>query len=420
MIMKYGLLLMTLLTLLCELRPFDRDLADMQYEFAATQLDRYFIFREKLPRDLYGFSSPEALYESVDEPYTEYLNRERAEVLFNHLTTRTGGIGIWFDSVSNGFLIKQVFTGSPGEEAGLRAKDTIVQVGERRVGGMPLDSFYMMLQGDIGTDVVLRIKRGGDLQNITVTRGEFTSPSVLVDSVDTSTAMIILGGFYYETILPGGSAQEFEEALQKTEWADNTILDLRGNGGGYLDQCFLIVGQMVEDSTPIIDFRQRFYDEEADESVESRDTVFALGGGAAADRPFYILVDRNTASASEILVACLMERDGVTVVGDSTFGKGRGQILLEGPDKVVAKITFQTYTPIGENAVAYDTIGIAPDTLLAGESEEDAFELALDLIYEDVPAKLRPVLAGRKPGRADVSVHCTVPNVFVRAGYHDD
>lgn len=415
--MKYGVLLIVLLTVLCDwLRPLDRDLADMQYEFAATCLDRFFIFREKLPRDLYGFSTPEELYESVDEPYTVFLNRERAAMLFSQLTTRTGGIGIWFDSVSSGYVIKEVFDGSPGEEAGLRANDTIVQVGETVVRGMQPDSFYVLLQGDIGTDVMLRVKRGGTRYNITVTRGEFTSPSVLADSVDTATALIILLGFYQETILPGGSAEEFEVALEKTEWAENTILDLRKNGGGYLDQCFEIVSQMVEDSTPIIDFRQRVYDEETDQSVEMRDTVIAVGGGAAADRTFYILVDDSTASASEILVACLMERDSVTVVGDSTFGKARGQILLEGPEEVVAKITFQTYTPVGKNAVSYDTVGIGPDTLLGDDPEEDAFELALDLIEGDIAAKRRVALDGKRPGGTDVSIHFPVHDVFVVPG----
>ncbi len=410
-ILKLSIILM-LLVASCNFRPTDRDLADQQYEFAAECLDAFFIFRDRLPPDIYAFSTPEELYESVHEPYTEYFNREYARMLMAQLsTTHEGGIGIRIDSVSNGYIIKDVFVNSPGESAGLHRLDTIIRVGDTPTTGLAWRSFTDLLQGDIGTDVVLRVKRGGNFMNITVTRGEFASPSVFTDSLDTLVASIILTGFYQETVMDGGTAAEFSAALQKTTWADYTIIDLRDNGGGYIDQCIEIIGELVPGNTPIIKTHERSFDESGERVVEIDSTYHSSGSASAADRKLFILVNGYTASASEIMVSCLMRRQDVTVVGATTFGKGRGQIILGGPDSVIAKVTCMTMVPVGEGAVSYDSVGIVPD--VASDSS-DAFDVALDLIEAaTASAKRRNSPAGRRPGRCDVPLNLRQPLTIV-------
>ncbi len=408
---KYFVTALSFLTVLtaCEFRPLDRDLADLQYEFAVECLDAFFIFRERLPSDYYAFSSPEELYESVNEPYTEFLNREYARWLVSQLTTtRKGGIGIRIDSVYNGYVIKEVFPNSPGAAAGLQVLDTILRVGDVSTAGLLWDSFTSLLQGEIGSQVVLRIKRLGNQMNITVTRGVFSAPSVFVDSISPAVACIIISGFFQETNTPGGSANEFSIALDKTQWAEYTVIDLRHNGGGYINQCMDIIGNLVPPNTPIIKTHERTYDTITEKIVVIDSTYLSSGFGKASDRKLLLLVDRQTASASEIVVSCLMRRENVTVIGDTTFGKARGQIMLWGPDSVIAKVTCMKITPIGEGATDYDSIGIVPHILA---DTADAFDLALNYIEEKEAASAKRLASGRgrRPPECDVKLYMNLP-----------
>ncbi|MCX7726569.1 MAG: S41 family peptidase [Chitinispirillaceae bacterium] len=394
-----GLLsLLSCLPLLLDVPGLDK----LQYEFAAKALDVFFIFRERLPSNLYTFNTPQELYEYVNEPYTQFFNKEMAKMFLSALSTeQEAGIGIRIDSTYNGYVIKDVFEGSPAEKSGLMKGDTIVRINDSSAVGLSWEKLPSLLRGDEGTEVVLRIKRGNDFRNIIVTRGKFIAPSVFIDSVNNEVAAIILTGFFTNTTLPGGSAEEFRVALSKTEWAKSTILDLRGNSGGYLEQCIEILGELLPPNTEIIKTHERIYNVEGD-SGEEKDSIYrTTGSGSAANRNFYILVDSNTASASEIVTYSMINRKNVTVVGYRTYGKARGQVVLMGPDSVLAKVTNSLIIPLGDSAVSYDSIGIAPEVQI--KEGEDAFDVALDLIEQTTPPAKRTFLAkaGRRPGRTD-------------------
>jgi carboxyl-terminal processing protease len=403
-------MLVTIMVTSCNFRPFDSDKNEAWYDFAAACLDVFFIYRDRLPSDLYAYSSPQALYESVNDRFTVFLNPAEAKGRYADLTTEQGGIGISFDSVANGYVIKKVYANTPGESAGLQALDTILRVDGFQLAGVSIETTLSKLKGEIGTDVVLRVKRGGNQLNITVTRGLFRLPSVEVDSLDSITAYIQLMAFFKETVVPGGSAQEFSEALDTTAWAEYTILDLRGNGGGYIDQCIDIVGDLVPPETPVVNIRERIYDDTLGQGV-TMDTVYVANGtGKAVGRTLYILVDGYTASASEMLVSCLRDRDRVTVIGTHTFGKGKGQIMLEGPDSVLAVVTCMTISPANDSAAAYDDVGIVPDVVTA---DTNTFDVALEMITDVQPAKRRVAGGGKRRGRRDVDPVIIEPSAIV-------
>ncbi|MGD9200136.1 MAG: S41 family peptidase [Chitinispirillia bacterium] len=410
-----AVLLFSLLS--CEFSGHDSDLSAQKYEFAAELLNAHFIFPERLPatvKDFYSFPSPEALYESVHEPYTVYFNSENAaNLLSGYLSTESYGIGIRMEYVDRGYLIRNVFPDSPGEKAGLMPMDTILMVNGVSVQGMDLTEFKAILSGENNSTVVLSVKRGSDQINITVARGPFKTPTVFVEVVDSSVVSIKLTNFFLETNTPGGSAAEFAAVLDSTEWAEYIILDLRMNGGGLLGQCFDIVGMLVPPETEIITTRERQYNPETNESFITDRTYLAEGTGIAADRTIYVLVDSYTASASEILVSCIMQRPKVTVIGEVTFGKARGQIYSWGPDSVFAKVTFMTITPIGDSAVSYDSVGIIPDALA---TSEEAFDVALDIIYDTAVSAKRTVIP-RKSRRlwCDVPLHHIEPKALLPA-----
>lgn len=334
----------------------------------------------------------------MNERWTVYYNHQHAQIFLSYLTTQSFGIGIRTDSIAVGYLIREVFPNSPGERAGLRAQDTIIRVDNSDVVGVAWSVVQAELLGDSGSTVVLRVKRLGDQVNVVVTRGDYNSPSVFVDSVDSAIAHIMVTGFFTKTNTPGGTAREFANALATTTWAAATILDLRQNGGGEISQCLGVISELLPAGTPVITMHERIYDQTADSSWFETHVDTSAGPGSGANRRLYLLVDSNTASASEMVVSALRGRDAVTIVGDTTFGKGRGQVICQGPDGVLARITCLTILPAGMSAASYDGIGIIPDRVT---SAREALDEAIGM-FEGTAAKRRPVPPGSDHKLSDV------------------
>lgn len=389
------------------------DLARRQYEFGAEKLDTFFIYRELLPPNMYAFNTPQELYLSLEEPFTEFFSPESAAGYMAHLTTSYGGIGITSDSVYNGQAVTMVFPGSPGEKAGLHVNDTITAIGSTSIAGMDLVTLQWYIPPEIGVKIVLKVKRGEQLLSISVTIGEFLAPSVYTDSIDESTAYVQLTGFYNETVAQGGSAQEFGEAMAATQWATNTIVDLRSNGGGYVDQCFTIINDLVAPESPMIVIRSQGVNPQNGLITIFTDTVLADGNaGTYVNRKLYILVNEWTASASEMMVSCLRQRSNVVVIGQTTYGKGCGQALFDnGPGGVMAKVTCMTVHPADAgDPVEYNKIGIVPD--IPVDYSEDAFDVALSTIHGGSAAARRTGCQHRRPCRPDAPVGIKEPTAI--------
>jgi len=389
------------------------DLELKQYEFGAEKLDTFFIYRDRLPADMYAFNTPQELYLSLQEPYTGFFSRDSARAYMALLTTSYGGVGFTSDSVYNGQAVIQVFPESPGEKAGLLPNDTITAIGIYSIAGMDMNTLQELIPTEIGVKVVLKVKRGEQLLNISVTIGEFLAPSVYTDSVDESTAYIMLTGFYQETVVQGGSAQEFGEAMAATQWAENTIVDIRSNGGGYVDQCFTILNDLVAPNSPMIVIRSQGINPENGLITLFTDTVLADGdGGTFVNRKLYILVDNWTASASEMMVSCLRQRSNVVVIGQTTYGKGCGQALFtDGPGGVMAKVTCMTVHPADAGEpLEYNKIGIPPD--ISVDYSEDAYDVALSTIHGESAAARRKGSFSKRPGRPDVPVGIKQPTAI--------
>lgn len=361
--------------------PLEEDQNYQQYMWAAKALDIFSIYRDRLPPDLYAFSTPEALYNYIDDYYTYFANQFNTKIILSKLlATEECGVGIRFDSTESGFVIKNVFPDAPGQRAGLHVSDTIIQIDGKRYSELSNENVESLLYGTSGTSVLVTVKRGDQEFLIEVTRSEYKSPSVFIDSIDALTAYIRLEVFLNETNTPGGSAQEFNNALKKTSWAEYTIFDLRGNPGGIINQCISILGELVPPGTQIISTSEREYDAENNDGFTKDSIYIAHGNASAASRNMIILADSLSASASEILISCIKtNRPLVKVIGDTTYGKGIGQtILLKEPDSVMASITsLQIFRTDGSS---YHKTGIAPDIAV---NSGDADEMALNLIAEN-------------------------------------
>lgn len=338
------------------------DLNQKSEEFLACAyyLEGFFLYRDSLPEDPLAFNTIEGLYYSVFEPYTRYYDPVISIEINKILTTASGGTGIYVDSVSSGYYVFDVVPGSPGALAGILKGDTIISVNNNSTVGMPYETMQSYLVGDVGESNNYKIKRGDLETSIVVTMNEFLDRSVFVDSVDEDIALITLTTFSASTFMPGGSAAEFEAALDQTSWAQWTIFDLRQNGGGRLDQCISITSEFVDSGSLLMSVMERDYNNTLD-IFETKETQwYSEEGQKAKDRKFYVLVDSYTASASEVVVAGLIQhREDIKTIGEKTYGKGRGQLFIPTPEAGIARVTCMKMVPV--EGVSYDMIGITPD-----------------------------------------------------------
>lgn len=350
---------------------------DDQYRWAAEKLDTFFIYREKLPADLYTFSTPENLYNFTCDSNTFFLCKDSAKIMMERFTTNTYGIGISYDSAESNVYIKDVFKGSPAEKAGVLKYDTMLQVNGKSISASIIDSIRQYLE--TGLSAQIDIKRENQVLQFTIIKDEFKFPTVFIDSISSSIAYIGITDFLDETNTPGGSSLEFKSALQATLWAEHTILDLRDNQGGSIEQCIEIIGELVPPGTKIMVTKESSSDAKTGNYTTIDSVYTSSGSGSAASRNMVILADSFTAGASEVLISCIkLNRPLVKLIGETTSGEATGvDIFIKESDSVLVSIT-STILTLPDNT-SFSGKGITPD--IAVQSSEAGIA-ALNLITD--------------------------------------
>ncbi len=286
---------------------------------------------------------------SVKDRYTTFLTpKEFADLNEGLDGGNFGGVGIAIrvDEQLKTLLVVDVIPDTPAERAGIKQNDVIVTIDGKPTLGLRSEDDSKMLRGQEGTVVRVTIERDGKLlpDPISITRAVIHQPSVYSRMLD--------GGIGYArlTVFGANTAAELSTALDKLEaqGAKAYVLDLRDNGGGYLNAAIDVSSKFIA-TAPIV-------------SVESRggnNTEYIGENIAMAPKPLAVLVNHYTASASEITSGAIQD-DGVgQLIGERTFGKGVVQTIHPLPDGSAVKITSARYlTPHGHDI---NTIGIQPD-----------------------------------------------------------
>ncbi|KAB2856466.1 MAG: S41 family peptidase [Anaerolineae bacterium] len=295
---------------------------------------------------------------SLGDPNMGYMDPETSQMVFSDLSGEFEGIGatVRKDEETGALLIVRPLPGSPAEQAGILPGDEIVTVDGEDITQMEQEVIITLVRGPAGTDVVLGVRREGseDIIEITVTRARISLPSVEFDILDGDIAYIQL----YDFSRDAGS--ELTETLIEADAQNRAglILDLRGNTGGYLDVALEVMSQFVE-SGPIMIERG---------SGDQEQIYQAFGGALAPTVPMVILVDANSASASEILAATFQDLGRATVVGTQSYGKGTVQTWRQLSNGGAVRITIaRWYTP-DERSI--DLVGVTPDIVVEFEPLE--------------------------------------------------
>ncbi|HEX8360155.1 MAG TPA: S41 family peptidase [Longimicrobium sp.] len=280
------------------------------------------------------------LLHGIGDPYAElYTPKELAAFQREGLRNGYGGLGMLLERVRDTTVITRVYPGNPAERAGVRVGDRVIAVEGRRVIGLPLDSVTSRVLGPPGTPVRVTFVRPGEAP---------------VDR-QVSRAIVHIPVVPYNTVLQGdvgylpldrfseASGEEVARAVDalRAKGAKSLILDLRGNGGGSLEQSIRIGNLFLARGQEILQVRYR------DRSPE---VYRSEGGPLATGEPIVVLTDGGSASASEIVAGALQDHDRAVVIGTPSFGKGLVQELFPLPNGYAMKLTTaKWYTPSGRS-----------------------------------------------------------------------
>lgn len=290
-------------------------------------------------RDTLVNKSIEGAVSSLDDQFSHYFDPRTYE-RFQHATNpRFSGIGVTVQGVPKGLRVTNVIDDTPAAKAGLREGDTIVAVGRQTLAGHPASYGISLVKGEPGTAVTLTVERDGTRRRETIERAEIVEP--VVEGRLVSTRAGRFGVVVFTSFTSNSSAQvraTVDDLLRRG--ARGIVLDLRGNGGGLLNEAVDTASIFIPDGTIV----------STDGRARERHVYTATGGAIRSSIPVVVLVDRNTASSSEIVTGALQDRRRAEVVGTRTYGKGVFQEVRELPNGGALDITVgQYFLPSGKN-----------------------------------------------------------------------
>jgi carboxyl-terminal processing protease len=275
------------------------------------------------------------------DPHSVYVPPQKAEENKENFSGEYEGIGIQFDVLDGFITVLAPIPGSPSEQLGLTAGDRIVKINGKSVIGISRDKVPEKLRGPKGTTVDVTILREGVDESLefTITRDVIPISTITASfMVDDSTGYLAVNRFAAIT------SKEVEEELSNLEKQNmkKLILDLRWNSGGYLHEAVKMAGKFIEGHKLIV------YTKDRSKRIDEEYYADQFGRGKTRDYPLIILINRGSASASEIVAGAIQDYDRGLIVGENSFGKGLVQKEFPLEDGSVVRITTaKYYTPSG-------------------------------------------------------------------------
>ena len=286
------------------------------------------------------------LVEAAGDKYTEYMTSKEAEE-FNKSLSGDVGTGVGIELAKDGDIVKvvRVLPKNPAASAGILAGDVISKVNDEDVLKKSTSEVSKKIRGDSGTTVKITVIRGEEKKDFSVTRAKIENPSVDL-SKNNGIATLSIYRFDSET---GALAKKYAEEI-KNEGISKVILDLRGNGGGYVQAAKTVASLWLEKNALIVS------EKTGSKTVEE---IRATGENPLKGIKTVILLDSSSASASEIVAGALKEHKAAQIVGEKSYGKGSVQTTIDMPDSALLKVTIaKWFTPSGKNI---SNNGISPD-----------------------------------------------------------
>lgn len=316
---------------------------------------------------------------ALGDPYSAYYDEEQTSALMETTQGEYGGIGVVLtQNLDTGVTTaSNVYEDSPAMKAGMKDGDIIYQVEGRDVSGMDLEEISGNIKGEKGTTVEITVLRGeaGEEVTLTITRDTIQAETVKTRMLENEIGYLAISEFDSVTL------EQYKEGLAelKAQGMEGLIVDLRGNPGGNLDTVCEILDLMLPEGLIV-------YTEDKDGNRQE----FTSDEAQEVQVPLAVLVDGNSASASEIYAGAIQDYGIGQIVGTKTYGKGVVQTIYDLKDGTSLKLTVAEYfTPNGRNI---DGEGITPDVEVAYQRDENDPEAdnQLDRAVETLQNEMAP------------------------------
>jgi carboxyl-terminal processing protease len=341
------------------------------------------IYYRKQSRDELVNRGIEGAVASLRDPFSHYFD-PRTYKRFEQVTNPSfSGIGVTVRPDPAGpLVIESVIQGTPAAKVGLRRGDRIVAVDGRSLAGRPSSASIALIKGEPGTKVSLTIARDGRRTTRAVERARVTQPVVAGRMVRWRGRRY---GLVVFTSFTEGSAAQVKASVDRLlrRGADGILLDMRGNGGGLLNEAVDVASIFIPDGTIV----------STDGRSRARHVYTATGGAIKGSVPVVVLVDRGTASSAEIVTGALQDRHRAEIVGTNTYGKGVFQEIREMPNGGALDLTVgQYFLPSGRNIGGRGVAegrGIAPDVRARDDPDTTRRDEALDAALAQLATESR-------------------------------
>jgi len=327
-------------------------------------LDRNYVDPEKLTIDKMRFGAVRGLVRAIGDPYSAFMTPQENTDFHEALRGKLEGIGAELTIRDGLIVVVAPLKKSPAQRAGLLSQDIITAVDGFSLEGVGLQDTVMRIRGEKGTEVVLDIFRPGTSEEISISivREEIRVPSVEHEVIETGSGAV---GYIALNQFGEGTVSDTRAALKDLLKSDieGLILDVRFNGGGYLDGSIEIASLFLSQGKVLSVHRRG-------EEIESH---YAFGNPLVPDLPMVVLINEGSASASEIVAGALQDQDRAVIIGAKSFGKGTVQEVIDLPGGSSLRVTVAKWkTPDGREI---GTEGVTPDILVEMTMEDYVAEL---------------------------------------------
>lgn len=322
-------------------------------------LKNKYIHTDKMVDEKLGYGAVKGMVSALDDPYTEFMDPDETIEFNESLNNELEGIGAEMTVRNQALTVVQTLKGSPAQKAGLLPDDIVYKIDGEETGEMTLYDAINKIRGKKGTTVKLTLIREGKNKPFDL---EIARDTIAVDSVtyeesaEKGVWVVAINQFSDDTKM------EFNKALNeiKTKNPKGIILDLRYNGGGYLEGAVDVLSGFIKGEKQVVSIEYR--------EVKNNEKLKTTGLPQFPDLPLVVLINKGTASASEIVSLAIKDLKRGVIMGTTSYGKGTVQEVDPLPDGSSLRYTIaKWYSPNGTNI---NGVGIVPDQVIEVKDED--------------------------------------------------
>ena len=338
-----------------------------------STINRYYLWNDQIDEEKLKEGAIKGYVEGLGDEYTEYIPAEEMEDYTENITGNFVGIGIYMiaDKDSGRVVVYYPIPESPAEKAGVKAGDQIISVDGTEYTADDFNTIADYIKGEEGTTVNLEVERNGERIKFEIKREKINTNPITIEMLENNIGYLKLPSFDEDT------SKDFEEKVKElqSQGAQSLVIDLRNNGGGIVSEATDIADMLLDKGQTIISTVDK--DDKKEITYSKKSTIFTM--------PITVLVNENSASASEILACSLKDNERAKIIGTKTYGKGIIQTLLSLTDGSGLKITTEEYYTPSHNKI--HKVGLVPDEEVEENTENEDNDTQLNKAIELIKNK---------------------------------